>query len=140
MAPSPSRLLACLALLLFAAPAAAQAPAPPPDWVPGQLQGWIPWVLHGDEDLDCTRLNGGLTCDWPSDLTLKADATGGSFELKVWLDRAGRAVLPGGEGAWPQDVQVDGTPALVELDSSGAPAVKPNLPGGPSSQPRRHET
>lgn len=101
-----------LALLLspLTAPAAPltreEAPAP--------LREWVSWVLRGHESAACPFFNGSgeSHCAWPGALKLSLDENGGRFEQTWRVYAESRVSLPGGE-QWPQDVRVDGAPAIV---------------------------
>jgi hypothetical protein len=54
---------------------------------------------------------------------LDVQQTQGSFTLSVWLDKPQLVALPGGDKHWPQQVEVDGQPALVVQQGASA-AVK----------------
>ena len=118
----------CTAIMLIAfwvavaVPAAAlDRPAP----LPAGLEEWAPWVLHGLEDRLCpTPYNKPevFLCRWPSTLGLAVDQAGGRFRQE-WLIMAESWVpLPGGAGAWPVRVTVDGAQAPC-LNREGLPSV-----------------
>jgi len=119
-----SRRLSLAALALAAATLAAAAPLKREE-VPGPLQPWISWVLHGSEAELCPFFQGqnGRRCAWPSVLALELDKSGGHFEQGWRLDAEDWVPLPGGSDHWPQDVRVDGAPAVV-VERSSAPAVR----------------
>jgi hypothetical protein len=100
---------------------------------PPQLEGWSSWVLHGMEDQLCPpKYNGspGKGCVWPARLNLEVNGNGGRFR-QSWLVLAESWLpLPGGEGAWPEAVLLDGQLTPV-VDRSGIPAVK--------AEPGNHE-
>jgi hypothetical protein len=118
---SPVTIGTLFALLAWA-PAAVADPFPvkalPPDLVP-----WIPWVLDDVPDAPCVQQGEGAICAWPGTLTLALDDGGGRFEQAVLADRALWFPLPGDAAHWPQDVTVDGRPAVV-LELDGRPAVR----------------
>ena len=101
-------------------PARADAPA----WVPSQLQPWIPWVLHDLPDRACARIADELVCGWPGRLTLDVQPTRGDFVQDVHADGRALVALPGGAVFWPQEVQVDGQPAVVGRTPDGDPQVR----------------
>ena len=110
--------------LLLATPALAQRSDVA---VPDALQDWVPWVLHGHEDLACPRVAGTRMCAWPGRLALDLDERGGRFELAVRADRELDLPLPGDATRWPRDVQVGG--AGAQLSRRGeVPTV--HLPAG----------
>lgn len=139
---APLRLL-LLVFTLFAAPAVAQdpmaapeqpavqavgvAPTPPAaplalDQVPPDLRGWVPWITSRYPDLACPVTANGRGCLWPGALTVDARSDGAALDLSAHVDAPLPLPLPGGPGAWPQDVSVDGRPAPV-LDAGGVPVV-----------------
>ncbi|MEO8602554.1 MAG: hypothetical protein ABI629_08265 [bacterium] len=120
----PRRAL-CLAFAFLAlATAAVAAPLRRED-VPAPLQPWVDWALHGDETALCATLLGDAEqqpCSWPSRLTLTLDEHGGSFAQQWDVQRDLWLPLPGGAKPWPQEVAVDGAPAVV-IAQGGAPFV-----------------
>lgn len=103
-----------LLLSIPALPAAAE-PLRSAD-VPAVLKPWIPWALHGAEEHQCPFLyNSGeqRQCAWPAQLALTVDPKGGSFSFDVAAFRALWLPLPGDAKHWPQDIRVDGKPAIV---------------------------
>ena len=104
--------------------AAAHAQPITEDEVPPALRPWIPWVLDGYPDYGCTAResavladhNSELLCVWPSELVLEVSDQGASFSLEVTADRDFDVVLPGGPGAWPSDVRIDGRAVPVGGD------------------------
>jgi len=98
--------------------ASASSPAAPLSRqdVPGPLQPWVPWVLHGAQERQCPYFyNNGeqRQCSWSSRMTLAVTGTGGSFSLQVAAFRTLWMQLPGDAKHWPQEVKVDGKPAPV---------------------------
>lgn len=96
-----------------------------PDAIPPELEHWRPWVLHGLEDRFCpTQFDNGdvYQCRWPSRLELDLQSKQGRFSQQ-WLIFSKRWVpLPGGDGLWPMDVQVDGESVMV-VGRNNAPSV-----------------
>jgi hypothetical protein len=90
--------------------------------VPPELRPWIPWVLDDVRDFGCPRVQGRAVCLWPGRLRLDLEAAGGTFVLDVQADRDVEARLPGGAGAWPLDVAVDGRGVPV-FDRGGSPRL-----------------
>ncbi len=105
----------------FANVALAAAPAD----IPAPLKEWTPWVLHNEREATCPFLQGGdaRACTWPARLQLTLDDKGGHFtqSFKVFGREAWLA-LPGAERRWPQNVKVDGKPAIV-VASGATPTV-----------------
>jgi hypothetical protein len=93
--------------------------------VPAPLQPWISWVLRGSEAETCPFFQGqgGGRCAWPGALKLTLDKSGGRFEQSWRLDAEDWVPLPGGTEHWPQDVRVDGAPAVV-VERGGAPNLR----------------
>lgn len=98
--------------------------------IPSALQDWQAWVLHGHEQQTCALLTsppagGGADhqCVWPTELSLNADKAGAQFKLGVQVEAESWVALPGNRDAWPQQVQVDGKPAVV-LDRNGVPTLR----------------
>ncbi len=120
-------LLAATVLLLVgprvvaAAPAVPALPAPS---VPPELQPWIEWV-RGVElpPGECRQVDETMVCVWPTRLALSVGKAGGSFDLDVTAHDAESVLLPGDDSQWPQEVKVDGKPAVV-VDIDGAPSVR----------------
>lgn len=115
-----------LVMLIFLPCSAAAMKTGSPD-IPEQLLPWKQWVLHGhEEQLRCTPLADNpaqLQCDWPTELVLKLSDTEGFF-TQTWLIQHERWIqLPGDENNWPQDIKVNGKPALV-IGRQGVPQVK----------------
>lgn len=94
--------------------------------VPEPLQPWVPWVQANQPDLVCTASEGSKACVWPGQLRLSITNKGGTFALEVWLDRESWVRLPGGPGAWPQDVRLGDAPLAV----TGEAAPLARLPAG----------
>jgi hypothetical protein len=93
--------------------------------VPAPLQPWISWVLRGSEAETCPFFQGqdGRRCAWPGALKLTLDKAGGRFEQPWRLDAEDWVPLPGGTEHWPQDVRVDGAPAVV-VERGGVPNLR----------------
>lgn len=113
----------CGLAMAWAGVAAAAAPS-----IPSALQDWQAWVLHGHEQQTCALLSApsggsGHQCVWPTQLALAADKDGAQFKLGVHVEAESWVALPGNRDAWPQQVQVDGKPAVV-LDRDGAPMLR----------------
>lgn len=125
-----ARWLCSLVLLVVALPSRA-APE-----VPAPLEPWRGWALHEQAFRSCPLVAGSdaaesndYLCAWPGVLELSADE-GGVDVLQQWtVDDASWVPLPGDADYWPQQVRIDGTPALV-TDRDG-PSVR--------LEPGRHE-
>ncbi len=122
--------LPALALLIIitvpVAPGAASAEPLTRDKTPEPLRPWIDWVLYGHEQERCPFFQGDAEhrqCAWPSRLGLDLSDRGGRFTQQWLLDREEWVPLPGDARAWPQDVRVDGRPAIVAAQPGG-PAVR----------------
>ncbi len=104
-----------------AAPASAVAPAPA---VPPELQPWIEWVKGVElPPGECRDVDDEMICVWPTRLRVSVGKAGGSFELEVTAHDAESVLLPGDDSVWPQDIRVDGKPAVV-VDEDGTPSVR----------------
>lgn len=120
--PMPKKALAALCLLI---PVFAAAAPLTKEEVPAPLQSWVQWVLRGREHELCASYNmrGDRACDWPGPLKLVLTDKGGRFEQAFTLQAAEWALLPGSSERWPQDVRVDGAPAVV-LRRGDTPALR----------------
>ncbi|MFY0536038.1 hypothetical protein [Nannocystis pusilla] len=130
--PRPLHWVLALTMLLFASAAAAapRAPAEPaaqtPADVPEALRPWIPWVLQPLSDRACPYVHASSSerrCAWPSQLELELTDERGSFAQRWQLYAKGVVPLPGDPRRWPQDVEVDGQPAVV-VNQGERPAVE----------------
>ena len=111
--------------LLFAAPPPA-APVPPGRQIPAVLRDWEDWATWGEGHRQCPapyNEAGKHICFWPSRLGLQVDRAAGRFDLGVTVFHETWVPLPGGNEAWPIDVQVNGTPVPV-VEHDGRPAVE----------------
>ncbi|AGA91096.1 hypothetical protein Thimo_2359 [Thioflavicoccus mobilis 8321] len=124
----PLRLLVIIALIggaLFSLPSTGRAD-PTTVSIPEALAPWVDWVLHDEERQACplgSGGEGGRICAWPGRLELALDADGGRFEQGWELKAEAWVRLPGGDGAWPLRVAVDGVPTAV-VEHDGRPAVR----------------
>ena len=106
--------------------------------VPEPLKPWVPWVLHGREGALCPPLLGkqadseegddsaSAPCAWPGRLVLALRDKGGTFTQSFRTYKRGLVDLPGDGKIWPQEVRVDGQPAVVlgtGDDEDAAPRV-----------------
>jgi len=106
--------LLLLPLLLFTV--IALADPLPADSVPDSLKPWTDWVLRGHENRFCPQVQGNpeeRRCIWPTSLELVLDDHAGRFALKARVYAESWLPLPGGVEHWPQQVEVDGKPAVV---------------------------
>ena len=113
-----------LAMVGLVAGSAAAEPLRRED-VPEPLKPWVEWALHGHEEALCAPLFGAAEqreCAWPSRLELTLDEHGGGFTQQWDVQRGLWLPLPGAARPWPQEVMVDGTPAVV-IAQGGAPFV-----------------
>ncbi len=108
-----------IAILLLDSVAAAEPVVPAP------LEPWRAWVLKDHEFRACPLIAGraadrreSFVCAWPGVLSLDADADGIDIAQRWTLETDGWASLPGDAAYWPQDVVVDGKPAIV-IDRNG---------------------
>lgn len=116
-------LLACLLALVWPSPARTQEPSPAPKSVPAELAPWIDWVRDQQPAPgNCRAHDETIICVWPTHASIVVDETSGAFELSLMASEADVVELIGDDGAWPQDVRVDGKPALV-MDADGVPRV-----------------
>ncbi|HPA17721.1 MAG TPA: hypothetical protein PLU30_08225 [Verrucomicrobiae bacterium] len=99
--------------------------------IPESLVPWKDWATWQDVHRDCpTPFNNPKThlCFWPSELSVTADRTSGSFALDLTVSHETWVPLPGNKDAWPLDVRANNDPIPV-VDRSGIPSVK--LQNGP---------
>ncbi|HYE37778.1 hypothetical protein [Methylocaldum sp.] len=109
-------------LLLFTA--VALADPLPSDSVPDPLKPWTDWVLHGHENRSCPSVHTNpedRRCIWPTRLELVLDDRAGRFALDAHVYAESWLPLPGDVEHWPQQVEVDGKPAVI--------ATVENIPG-----------
>ncbi|MEP7096401.1 MAG: hypothetical protein ABI748_01955 [Dokdonella sp.] len=97
--------------------------------VPAALEPWRGWVLKGQEFRACPLIAGraghavdDFVCAWPGVLALSADANGASVSQHWRVDADSWVNLPGDKEHWPQQVSVDGQPAVVV--DRGGPALR----------------
>ncbi|MGK0169001.1 MAG: hypothetical protein ACI9W2_000720, partial [Gammaproteobacteria bacterium] len=110
------------------------APMSPKD-VPEPLQGWVGWAMHGHERIRCPLLvssgssdarragdSGARECVWGRVLELSVGDSSARFRQAVQVHAPTWVELPGGAGAWPESVRVDGALAVV-VHRAGRPAL-----------------
>ncbi len=111
------RAIRCAAVVVLSTLFAGSALAAPPkpEELPPALRDWRAWVLHGDTDAACPFQHGAeaRVCSWPGRLTLSLEDKGGRFTQAFRVYREAWLTLPGDARRWPQNVQVDGRPAIV---------------------------
>ncbi|MBE0500766.1 MAG: hypothetical protein IBX47_04920 [Desulfuromonadales bacterium] len=99
--------------------------------LPQPLKPWVDWVLYDHaEALLCTpNFNDAdlIRCNWPTALDLEIESRGGLFRQKWLLEHESWIQLPGDEKNWPEEVAINGKPAII-LSQQGVPKVK--LPPG----------
>jgi len=107
----PVRVLSVF-LLLFVLPSFSAEEKP---YVPGALQPWSEWVLHGEEYRECPFFAGAKldlqehwVCAWPGRLELDLLASGGRFNQTWKVIEASAVPLPGDRQYWPQTVTANG--------------------------------
>jgi hypothetical protein len=96
----------------------------PVEKIPEPLKPWMDWVLDDHKDRDCPRISDGeeRLCAWPVTLELNLNKRSGRFSLIWQIYADGIAPLPGNKALWPQNVVIDGKPALL-TEAGEAPAV-----------------
>ncbi|MEO8460778.1 MAG: hypothetical protein ABI451_09635 [Dokdonella sp.] len=109
-----------VSLACFAATANAAPPA-----VPSNLESWRPWVLKDQEFRACPLIAGSqgtsagdFLCAWAGVLHIDAGSDAATISQHWQVDSESMVPLPGAAGNWPQQVSVDGKPAVV-LDNGG---------------------
>jgi hypothetical protein len=143
---SLARLLAVAAATL--ATLCVPRPTPAEPAIPSELRGWDSWVLEGHENHRCPWLAPGQArdadrvCAWPAVLELQVDGHGGRFSQRWQLDTEGWLPLPGSPENWPQEVTLDGKPAVL-VAQGGIPSLRAgagaHLVSGTFSWARRPE-
>ena len=101
-------------------------------YVPDELSQWREWVLHDHREAACPidATDGERTrCAWIRELALDVGDGGAKFRLQARLFAESDVPLPATGRHWPEDVRVDGRPAVV----LGGPWPRLRLPVG------RHE-
>jgi hypothetical protein len=95
--------------------------------LPPALRPWSAWIRDEIPDRVCTAVQGAAVCLWPGRLDLRLTGEGGSFSLEPYADRTLDLRLPGDAQRWPQEVRMDGHPAVV-VERDEGPALR--LPAG----------
>jgi hypothetical protein len=95
--------------------------------VPGLLQPWVDWVLHGkEEQLKCIpQYDDGdiYQCQWPYILELNLNNQGGEFKQSWLVHNENWVILPGNSRHWPQEVRVDGERWII-IQKNKTPQVR----------------
>jgi hypothetical protein len=94
--------------------------------IPDALKPWQQWATWDLVSPNCPpAYNDAQTriCCWPSRLELRATAQGANWEIEVQCFDESWMPLPGAGDMWPQNVHLDGDPAVV-VPRDGVPAVK----------------
>ncbi len=83
--------------------------------VPESLQSWVDWVR---DSADCPYIAGAkqeTVCAWPHQLVLERslDKAGLRFRQQWEVFDRGWIPLPGDSQSWPENVRIDGKPAVV---------------------------
>ncbi|MCA1851171.1 MAG: hypothetical protein LC647_01895, partial [Beggiatoa sp.] len=100
-----------------------------PEAVPEALKPWVPWVLHGLDDLGCPALFSdprARRCAWPSAVELVLEDSGGTFEQSWAVYREVNVALPGDRQHWPQEVKLDAERTAVG-ERDGRPVLRLGL-------------
>ncbi|MFQ3218428.1 MAG: hypothetical protein ACI8R9_000384 [Paraglaciecola sp.] len=97
--------------------------------IPQALQDWIPWVLDGQEHLQCPFINQSVfatqyahICAFPSALKLNVSSKQATFTVTWQVLEESWLVLPGNSENWPQEVMANGKTAQV-LNYKERPAL-----------------
>lgn len=96
--------------------------------VPEPLKPWVNWVLQDAPEQQCPFFYNNHQkkyCAWPSQLTLDFKKQQGHFSSTWQVYGESYISLPGNTKHWPQNVTVNGKPALV-IKQNNAPAIKLN--------------
>lgn len=85
--------------------------------IPEPLKPWVDWVLHDhEEQMKCIPHYNNpnkLQCNWPTELVLDLNDRGGQFSQSWHILHESWVTLPGNKNQWPQDVRVNGKPAVI---------------------------
>jgi hypothetical protein len=96
-----------------------------PEQLPPDLAPWRNWAIYGHESELCPQRFDDPTitrCQWPTRLQLDIADDGARFEQHAYVFTPEWIVLPGGGGAWPDGVTLDGQAAVV-IPHDGSPAI-----------------
>ncbi|MCG3200586.1 MAG: hypothetical protein NFCOHLIN_00442 [Gammaproteobacteria bacterium] len=109
---------------MLCAGAALAAPMSPED-IPFSLRPWIKWVLADNPQFECPYLYNNhdeRRCAWSTPMQVNLDDRGGAFSIDWQVYAPSWVILPGDAQHWPQDVVIDGAPAVV-TERGGRPAI-----------------
>ncbi|MGD9000639.1 MAG: hypothetical protein PVF75_09510, partial [Granulosicoccaceae bacterium] len=113
-------------LLLMYLLSPVQAAPLPPEQVPVPLQPWVDWVLYDVKDHECPFLYNShqqRRCAWPTQLELQLRNEGGAFQQQWRVYQDSWLQLPGNSKHWPQEVTINGKPAVVQ-ERHGFPVLR----------------
>lgn len=111
--------------------ATATATSLKPEEVPDPLRPWVPWVLHAEKERACPFVFNAHTsrrCAWPARLDLRVSNSAAEFKQSWEVYKEAWVLLPGDAEHWPEEVSLDGQPAVV-MAREGRPQIR--LPAGP---------
>ncbi len=94
--------------------------------IPEALRPWESWATWNDRQKNSpTPFNDpAKPLDfWPSELSLKVESTGGSFQLGLMVFSETWVPLPGGNALWPQNVLVNRVAQPV-IERNGVPMIR----------------
>lgn len=98
--------------------------------IPDSLQAWVPWVLSGNEHLQCPFINQSdflnpknHVCAWAGELTINANESGASFEQKWHVLSPTFIPLPGDKLSWPQSVLLN-QKVIAVIEHQGQPVIE----------------
>ncbi|MCK5505925.1 MAG: hypothetical protein KAJ10_12235, partial [Thermodesulfovibrionia bacterium] len=113
----------CL-IVFLTAPGAFAKEAP---MIPEPLKPWVDWVLHDhEEEFLCIPQHNNssqLRCNWPTELKITANSTGGKFKQEWLINYETWITLPGSDRHWPQNVKVNNKPVVV-IKKNNSPQIK----------------
>ncbi len=93
--------------------------------IPKPLKAWIPWVLEGEESINCPFDYQDFKshhCAWPGKLTLDVTKEGGQLNQHWMVFEKSWITLPGDDRHWPQSVKVNGK-ALPVVKHKNRPSL-----------------
>lgn len=128
MSPNRRLFLIFITLLFLLLAAVAHSKTLTREETPEALQPWIDWVKWKHPKLDCpmTLNASNRHCVWPGHLEIEADEKEGHFQQQVTVYQESWVKMPGSLKQWPQEVTVNGEPAVVT--NRNGPTLK--LPAG----------